>query len=45
MPSTVPKLLLIEDDPSGAEAGRALFECWGYSVTVARTPADGIELA
>ena len=45
MASTVPKLLLIEDDPSGAEASQALFECWGYAVTLARTPADGLELA
>lgn len=45
MHAAVPKLLLIEDDPLGAEASQALFEFWGYAVTVASTAADGLVLA
>jgi CheY-like chemotaxis protein len=39
------RILIIEDDPDGAEALRLLFELWGYEVEVAHDGARGFALA
>ena len=39
------RLLVIEDDPDGAEAFRLLFEFWGYEVDVAMDGVAAVSLA